>query len=141
MAHAEDLTVEELEQIIEDRRSNLGPLMEQREKLAAELDELDAKIASLKGGKTSKGSKVAKKRKPTRRGRRAGQPSLKSLVLEMLEKNKKGLKLDDIVERVLATGYKTGAANFKANVYQAMYNLKDEVDYDSEGKVYRLKSA
>lgn len=73
-----------------------------------------------------------------RRGRPAGSSntnSLGSVLLEILEKNKEPMELNEFVKAVLASGYKTTANNFTNVVTQALTKLtkqgklsKDTVD-------------
>ncbi|HEX6985353.1 MAG TPA: hypothetical protein VF170_08245 [Planctomycetaceae bacterium] len=143
MARAESLSVAELEQMLESRRAELGKLMDQRDRLAAELAECDARINELSGGSTGgRRRRVARRRKPGR-SRIRNQPALKTVITEVLQKSKKPMSLDDIIEKVLATGYKSTSENFRQVAYLNLFNMKKngEVEHDPATKLYRAASA
>ena len=143
MSRNENLSVAELEQLLESRRAELNELVDKREALAAELAELDGQIAAMNGepveggGRRRKARKVVRKRRP---GRARNQPPLREVVAGVLEKQKKGLTLKELEEKVIAAGYQTNSAKFGNTLYQTMYNARDRFDYDGASKIYKLKS-
>lgn len=146
MARNDALSVAELERMLDDRRAELAKLTDRRDKLASDLAECDARISELTGasrGGSGGAAKVARRRKPKRgRGRFRNQPSLKSIIVEILQKSKKPMSLDDILEKVKATGYQSSSENFRQVAYLNLFNMKKngEVEHDSETKLYRVDS-
>jgi hypothetical protein len=69
--------------------------------------------------------------------RAKNERSLKEVVTELLGKNKQGLTLHDLAEKVLATGYKTTSTNFKNTLYQTLYH-HDGIRLDKETGLYSL---
>ncbi len=143
MSRNENLTVAELEQMLESRRAELTELVEKRDALAAELADVDAQIAEMNGAPIEGGvprrktRTVVRKRRP---GRTRNQPSLREVVAEILEKHKKGLPLKELAEKVLATGYKSNSAKFENTLYQTMYNNRERFDYDTGTKLFKNKA-
>ncbi|MGC1273748.1 MAG: hypothetical protein WBC44_08585 [Planctomycetaceae bacterium] len=143
MARTDALSVAELERMLDDRRAELAKLTDRREKLSSDLAECDARITELTGASRGGGGKVARRRKPKRgRGRFRNQPSLKSIIVEILQKSKKPMSLDDVIEKVKATGYQSSSENFRQVAYLNLFNMKKngEVEHDSETKLYRANA-
>lgn len=143
MARNNALSVADLERMLEDRRAELSQLTDRRERLATELAKCDERISELQGER-AKGSrtKVAVRKKPAR-GRRRNKTSLGAVINDILEKTKKPLSVDEIVEKAKASGYKTRSAKFKNVVYQNLFHMrnKGEIGYDADQKLYLPKSA
>lgn len=144
MARIDALSVAELEQILTERKEELSELQARRESLTAELATCEARIADLlgsgSGSVSSKAPKTAKvaRRQPKRR-RPRNQPSLKSIIQDILQKSKKPMTLDEIIEKVNETGYRSKAKDFRQVAYLNLFNMKKngEVLHDSETKQYR----
>ena len=130
---AEQLTVADLEKILETRRSILQNMLEQRGKIQRELDRIDSAIRQLQGNERISVSGRGKG------PRRQNSVSLRQLVQELLAKSKKGYTLAELTEKVFASGYKSDSTNFRNVLYQCLYNLKDAF-HDAETGTYRLKS-
>jgi hypothetical protein len=119
--------------MIEDRRSQVQDLFKKRDHIQKELDRLDVEI-----------QRAANLDAPLRRRRRAGrrriknETSLRSVVLQILGKNKKGFPLSELAEKVQEAGYKSGSQNFKNVVYQCVYHTP-EIALDSATGCYRIK--
>jgi len=144
MARNETLSVPELERMLDARRGELAKLTSRREQLAAELADCDLRIAELSGGSAaSSGAKRVARRPKPKRGRIRNQPSLKAVIVDILQKSKKPLSLDDIIEKVQATGYRSTSENFRQVAYLNLFNMKKngEVEHDSETKLYRAVDA
>lgn len=120
------LNIVQLERMLTDRRTKLASLEKKREKLARRLQAIDALIGGLGG--------------PVHlRGRRArNKLSLNDSIVLVLKKAGGKLKVADIVQRVLRTGYTTTSPNFRGIVNQAL--IKDDriVKGDTRGS-YLLK--
>lgn len=127
---AEVPSIADLEKQIEEGRAKVLELFAKREKLQAEIDQLDAEMGSLAnvGGR------------PSRRGktRLKNTTPLRPVVLQVLGKNKKGLSLSDLADKILETGYRSTAVKFNNVVYQCLYNTT-EVEHDAAKGVYKLK--
>lgn len=148
-------SIEDLQGLIEAKKAELEGL--KKKKLITELAAVEKEIAELTGKAAPAPRKVAKAAKvetngaaapaaPKRRGRPPGSGGgkrpknampLKALCIELLSKNKKGLTLEQIIEKAQESGYKSSATNFKTVVYQTLYNA-DEVERDKATKLYVL---
>ncbi len=125
-----DLTVSQLEKVLLAKKSKLEDLVGKRDKLRLELNSLDQQIRGLAG--TEEPSEEAPRRrgrpkgslnKKGRRGPRVkGQKSLRKWIIEELEKNKKGMTLDDLITAVQSAGYRSKAVKFQNVVYQCLYH-------------------
>jgi len=140
MARSDSLSVAELEQMLDARRAELSDLESRRNKLASELEECDARISQLTGaggrGRGRRGRKVTRRRPAGGRGRK--QPALKNVIIEVLQKSKKPLSVDEIVDRVLATGYKSSSDEFRKVAYLNLFHLKTsgDIKHDPATKLY-----
>ncbi len=143
-----NLSVSDLEQLLEQRFTQLESLVEKRKKLLADFAALNQEFEQLAGGaaggakgKSAAASAINATSKPKRKRRRArNSVSLASAVKEVLSKNKKGLSTADIEAAVLATGFKTTSKNFRPMIYQSLGKLRDnkEVVYDQKAKIYKI---
>lgn len=140
-----NLSVIDLENLLQQRVSQLESLIEKRKALQAQIADLDTEIQSVGGTVSERGtrgpsrSKLVAKPKRGRRRRARNAVSLNSVVGEVLAKNKKGLSTADIESAVFATGYKTTSKNFRPMIYQTLGKMKEagEVVYDSDEKLYK----
>ena len=129
-----DLTVSQLEKVLLAKKSKLEDLVVKRDKLRSELSSLDQQILGLagseepggeepgEGGPRRRGRPKGSKNKGRRGPRVRGQKSLKVWVQEELQKNKKGLTLDELIAAVEAAGYKSKADKFKNVMYQCLFH-------------------
>ncbi len=124
---ANDLTVADLERILNSRRASLRDLIKRRSKAQKELDKIDSEIQLLTG---------TSGRNRGRRGR--NKQSLRQIVLELLTKNKKGYSLADLSRQILDSGYKTTSTNFRNVLYQCLYNTPG-ISHDESSGTYRYK--
>jgi hypothetical protein len=125
-------SVADLEKILDARKTQLQDLAKKRDLAQKELDKLDAEIQSLVGV----GGSIGKSRR--RRRRVKNESSLRTVVLEILGKNKKGFSLADLADKVTETGYKSSSRNFRNVLYQCLYNTEGIVHDDASG-CYRLE--
>lgn len=123
------LSLADLEKLIEGRRATLEELLRKREQLAESIEKLDVEIQDFLT--TGSGRRASRKRAKN-------SSSLRSAVLEVLAKNKKGLSLQDLAAEVKATGYKSHSRNFKNVVYQCLYNT-DTIVHDNSTGLYRIR--
>ena len=138
-----NLSVTDLEKLLQMRMSQLEALIEKRRKLQEQIAQLDREIQSVDGSGTapSRASRSKVVAKPKRKRRRARNTvSLNSVVATVLAKHKKGLSTVDIESAVLGTGYKTTSKNFRPMIYQTLAKMKEakQVVYDGNVKLYKL---
>ncbi len=151
MAHSDSYSVSDLEKMLEDTRAELSNLESRKKQLEAELADVDSRITVLNGtGTPSAPKRATKKRtkKVAKRAKAAGaggkrvknQQSLRKVILGILPKGGKGMSLDEVMNAVLASGYRSNATDFRQVVYLNLYNLarKNEIKYNSEAKLYSL---
>jgi hypothetical protein len=123
------MSVAELEQILEDRKVKAMDLGKRREELQKQLDEIDRQILEVMGD-----NRVIRRR----RRRLKNEMSLRSHVLELLGKSKKGFSMADLTSKILDAGYKSSSRNFRNVLYQCLYNTEG-VTFDQATGCYRLK--
>lgn len=125
------LSVAQIEQVLEQQKSLLSELTSKRASLLSELKALDKQIGQI-AGKRGRGriARVPSGRPVGRRTR--NEKSLRVLLGEILAKHKKGLTKQELIEKVLATGYKSSAKNFGMVVYLNLYK-KPEFKVDDNG--------
>jgi hypothetical protein len=126
------MTLTQLERALEKKRSRLQVLQSRRDSLQQQLSRVEGQIAGIAGRGASPGG-VRKRRK-----RPKNTQSLKAYVDDVLARNKKGLTLAELHEKITATGYKSRARNFRNVLYQCLYNSSD-VQLDKSTGRYSLK--
>lgn len=124
------LNIAELERVLEARRSELGKLTRQRSELEKRLSALDRQIARV-GGTGALG------RRRGRGGRARNERSLTDTIESVMKGSAKPMKVPDIVEGVVSTGYQSSSANFKGIVNQTL--IKDKRFQQVDRGVYQLK--
>jgi len=134
---AEDMSLAELERVVNNKKSLLERSLKRREQLKKELDDAERQIRVLE---RRPGYSTAMLRRRPSGPRVKNEKSLHTVVTEVLTKNKKGLSLADLHDRVLETGYKTASKNFKNVLYQCLYNSKHFTHDASTGR-YKLTKA
>jgi len=120
-----ELTVAELEQMLSDRRKGITRLHKKRAKLQEQITAMDAEIRALGGTGATTGARVR------------NEHSLGEVVATVLTKAGEGLKVGEIITRVLATGYRTDSENFRSIVNQAL--IKDKRFTAIQRGIYGLK--
>ena len=123
------LSVAELEQILETRKVKAIELGKRREELQKQLDEIDQQILEVMGD-----NRIIKRR----RRRLKNEMSLRSHVLELLGKSKKGFSMADMTRKITEAGYKSSSRNFRNVLYQCLYNTEG-VTFDQESGCYKMK--
>ena len=136
--NSKDLSVADLQKMLNDRQSQLTSLEKRRKRLQKELDVVERRIDELEG----RGGRATGGRRRTRNGvkRPQNEKSLHAYVKELLGKKRQGLSLEDLANEVLGAGYKTHSTNFKNVLYQCVYNSK-EVKHDEKTGTYKLVKA
>jgi hypothetical protein len=155
-----EISVADLERILDERKSLVQELGKRREALHQELAEIQEQLQSIggevvSGSSSSSSSRGTVKRGPGRppgkgsgkRGRPRGsknrgpriknERSLREVISEVLSKSKKGYTLDELVPKVVEAGYKTNSANFKNMIYQNIYN-SEGINKDPETGAFSL---
>lgn len=136
-----DLSLAQLQQLVDNKASELSELKAERAALQKQLDELDRQIQETEGvagkkksvakkkatGGTAPKKKTVgrKKKKVAIRKKKAGRKnkgSAKDFAAQVLAKESDGLPLDELAQRILDSGYKTSSTNFKNTLYQSLYN-------------------
>jgi hypothetical protein len=122
------LSVVAIEKLIEQRQNQIEELLDKRDRLESEVQRLDAEIHAFVTNDVV-----------SRRGRRRAKNelSLRTVMLSVLGRNKKGLPLDELAQQISDTGYKSNSRNFKNVVYQCICNTP-QVTHDSSTGTYRL---
>lgn len=131
---ATNLSVSDLERLLDSRRTQLDRLVKKRERLQRDLDRIQQKISGLEGARLARGPK---RRKLGRRVKNA--KPLRAYVLDVLGKSKKGFSLADLEQKVLEAGYQSKSAKFRTVLYQCLYNTEGIVHDENTG-AYRLQS-
>jgi len=142
MAKASNMSLAELEAILEKKQSRLDELKKKQSRLEKELDGVNQEIATLEGkgkGRRGRPAGSTNKKKTVRRRRAKNAKPLKGHVEEILADNKKGLTLQQIVDKVKKAGYKSKSKDFKNVVYQCLYHTEEFVLDKAKG-TYTLKS-
>jgi hypothetical protein len=114
------------------RTKEIDKLNKKRQKLEKGIAEIDAQIARF-GGSASKG-RVGR----PRGARVRNAKPLADVIADVLGKGSKPMKVSEIADAVLATGYKTNSPNFRSIVNQTL--IKDRKRFDqAERSYYQLK--
>lgn len=127
-----DLTVAQLERLLERKRRRLEALVKRRDKLQKELFKVEELILSI-GGVAREGLQ------PRRRKRPKNTKTLLKAATEVLAQNKKGVTIKELAAKILEGGYRTASDNFENTVYQVIYNNRDKISHDAKTKTYKLK--
>jgi len=124
-----DLTISELENILERRRQRLAGLERERSRAARRLDQIDREIASVGG------NGAGRMRGGGRRIR--NEKSLNEAIADVLKGASGPMKVGDIVDKVQAGGYRSNSANFRGIVNQTL--IKDKRFNSASRGLYQMK--
>jgi DNA-binding transcriptional MerR regulator len=135
-ARVDGLSIAQLEQMLQDRRTQQNQLQKERTKLLQRLDQIEAQIRQL-GGSVRGGG----------RGRGGGggtrarnAQSLVACIETVLKDAGKPMKVGDITAGVQKCGYRSNSANFRSIVNQTL--IKERKRFGQAGRgVYQLKKA
>jgi hypothetical protein len=130
---SKDLTMVQLERLLERKRSKLDGLLKRRERLQKQLATVEGRIGTI-GGIVRDGSG----RRKVRRRPKNDQPLI-VVVTDVLTKHPKGLTLKELAAAVLATGYKTFSDKFENTLYQCLYHNMKRLVHDANTHTYRLR--
>lgn len=123
-----NLSLADLHQIMQSRRTELTKLRRQRQKLQRDLDRVDRQIFRIEGGAGGRRGG---------NGRVRNEQSLNDTIDQVLRSSGKAMKVGDIVNAVLKTGYRSGSANFRGIVNQTL--IKDKRFTAPERGMYHIK--
>jgi hypothetical protein len=131
-----NLNIAELEQILEQRRTELNRLYKQRSEAEKKLAGIDRQIAKVEGAALGNGRRRGGGGGGTGTRVRNERP-LPDVIEEVLRAGGGAMKVGEIMDGVLAAGYRSGSANFKGIVNQML--IKDRRFGQVERGVYQLK--
>lgn len=113
-----NLSITELEAILESRRKELHNLHKEHARLEKLLEDVDHKIRELEGAVTTSAVGQANG------GRAQNAKSLIEMMEQVLLAAGGPMKVADVAQKVIAAGYKTNSANFRGIVNQALIRDK-----------------
>ena len=134
-ASGNNFNIAQLERVLEEKRSELGKLQRQRSQLQKKLDRIDRQIDRVGGGMNGSSRRGGA---GGRGGRARNEHSLLETLEAVLRNGGKPMKVSEIMEAALASGYRSGSANFRGIVNQTL--IKDKRFGQVERGVYELKS-
>lgn len=134
-ASGTNFNIAQLERVLEEKRSELNKLLRQRTGLQKKLGRLDREIERVEGGMNGARRSAA--------GGGGGRPrnahSLHDTMESVLRDAGKPMRVPEIMEAVLATGYRSGSDNFRGIVNQTL--IKDKRFGQVQRGVYELKAS
>src|SRR5204863_8740997 len=107
----DSISVTEIERYLKTRRKQSKGLLRERRKLQRQIDKLDRKLGKLGMGGGSRGGAG---------GRAKNDRPLGDVMADVLAKSRSPMKVTDIADKVLATGYNSNSANFRSIVNQTL---------------------
>ncbi|MDB5173036.1 MAG: hypothetical protein JWO87_342 [Phycisphaerales bacterium] len=125
-----NLNIAQLEQILNNRRSELNKLAKQRKDAQRKLDAIEREIDRV-GGNGSLPS--------GRRGRARNEKSLADTIEEVMRGVGKPMGVGDITSAVQATGYRSNSASFRAIINQTLIKERKRFAPGGARGVYQLK--
>ncbi len=121
------LSISELERMLSQQKSALSKLEKQRAEQQRKLDAIDNEIAKL-GGSGGGGRSTGRVRN--------GLSLIASM--EAVLRGKAAMSVGDIMEAVLASGYRSNSPNFRGIVNQTL--IKEKKRFSSAGRgIYQIK--
>lgn len=129
------MTIAQLENLLQTRRRRLGDLERERKKILTKLDGINRQISALSGrmgggaGSINGGGSGSRAR---------NEVSLVEAMTKVLRDSGKPMGVGDIAEGVLKSGYKSTSANFRAIVNQTLIKERKNFAATDRG-VYALK--
>jgi hypothetical protein len=125
------MTIAALEKMLQRQRGELDALTKERQRVLKQLAAVDARLRTVSGGATTGPSL-------TPRGRVRNSMSLVGAMTQVLEKAGKPLKVRDIAQGVLDSGYQSEAVNFRTMVNQMLIKQRKQFA-KVDRAVYALK--
>ena len=129
----DSMTIAQLEGLISSRRTRIGQLERERRKVQSRLDSIDRQIEQL-GGSSGRGGRGS----GGGGGRARNEMSLVAAMEKVLNGSGKPMRVGDISDAVLRSGYRTNSANFRGIVNQTL--IKERKRFQSAGRgIYQSK--
>jgi hypothetical protein len=126
-----DLSLAQLERLMQSRRTELTRLTRERDKVQKKLDTLNGRISEISGGLGN----------GTRGGgggtRARNAVNLPEVIHQVLTKAGAAMSVGDIMDKVRAGGYRSNSANFRGIVNQTL--IKDKRFTNASRGMYQLK--
>jgi septal ring factor EnvC (AmiA/AmiB activator) len=119
--------IAQLEQILDERRTELNRLHKERNSLQKQIDEVEDRITQLEGGMGGRGRRPRNER------------NLLDTLEAVLQDAGHPLRVPEIGDAGTETGYRSSSANFRGIVNQTL--IKDKRFTATQRGVYTLKSA
>jgi phage shock protein A len=123
-----DLSLAQLERLMQSRRTEVTRLSRERDKLQKKLDALNERISEISGGTIPGASAGARARNAT---------PLQDVIHQVLTKSGSAMSVGDIMEKVRAGGYRSNSSNFRGIVNQTL--IKDKRFASTGRGMYQLK--
>jgi hypothetical protein len=130
-ASGTNLSIAQLQRVLNDKQSQLNKLHRQRTEIQKRLNQIDREIARVGGG-------VNGLRGIGGGGRARNAHSLLDTLESVLTKNGKPMKVGDIMDAVLAPGYRSNSENFRGIINQTL--IKDKRFASAGRGIYEMKS-
>ena len=125
-----DLSLAQLERLMQSRRTELTRLSRERDKLQKKLDTLNDRISEISGG-------IGGTRGGGGGTRARNAMNLPEVIHQVLSKSGAAMSVEDIMDKAKAGGYRSNSANFRGIVNQAL--IKDKRFTRSSRGMYQLK--
>lgn len=119
------LSLPDLQSFIRRQSARLAKLKREHGKLTTRLKQVEREMSVIAGNGAAGG------------GRARNAKSLVATLEEVLARSGKPMKVGDILEKVKATGYRSGSANFRAIINQTL--IKEKQFQQVERGTYTLK--
>jgi hypothetical protein len=123
------LSIKQIEGLIARQQRRLSTVVRQRAALERKLKAIDERIQEISGLAGGGGGRFLRPRNAV---------SLVTAIEQVLTKSAKPMGVKDIMEKVLASGYRSNSANFRAVVNLTLIKEKKRFRSTSRG-VYALK--
>lgn len=136
-ANAAKFTIAELQRIISDKKIELDKLYRQRKVAQKKLAIIDRQIFKVDGGSSSSGNGHRPSGFTSSGRAQKNEHNLIDTIESILAHAGKAMKVPDITEKVLASGYRSGSSNFRGIVNQTL--IKDKRFANVDRGVYELK--
>ena len=126
------LAIADLQRILDQKQHELKKLYKRRTQAERELDAIEREIGKIegngRGGRRGAGSRAR------------NDKSLADTLEDVLRAGGKAMSVGDIMEAVLATGYRSNAANFRGIINQQLIKEKKRFTKAERG-MYQVKGS
>ena len=130
-ASGTNLTIAQLQRVLNDKQSELNKLHRQRANLQRRMDLIDRQIERL-------GGSVGGRRGGGRGTRARNDQSLVEVIESVMRGSGKPMRVGEIVDAVQAGGYRSNSANFRGIVNQTLIKERKRFGQVERG-LYQLK--